>query len=111
MFSAWLVPLILFRTGEGAKKAPYQFFTYNFFERKNYDSKFGVIDIVLTHKGRGEGSSQMRTIAYKGGGGFNVAYVRKKKRFFLDHKISKTFLFFVQEKLLARGENIESTYA
>ena len=53
----------------------------------------------------------MRTIAYKGGGGFNVAYLRKKKRFFLDHKITKTFLFFVQEKLLARGENIESTYA
>ena len=26
-----------------------------------------------------EGSSQMRTIAYKVGGGFKIAYVRKKR--------------------------------
>ena len=34
----------------------------------------------------------MRTIAYEGGGGFKVAYVRKKK-VSLDHKISKRLFF------------------
>ena len=46
-------------------------------------NKLLLIHIVRTHKGEGEGSSQMRTIAYKGGGGFKIAYVRKKD-FFLD---------------------------
>ena len=55
-------------------------------------NKLLLIHIVRTHKGEGEGSSQMRTIAYKGGGGFKVAYVRKKD-FFLDRQISKPFFF------------------
>ena len=33
------------------------------------------------HKGEGQGSSQMCTIAYKGGGGFKVAHVPKKNVF------------------------------
>ena len=56
-------------------------------------NKLLLIHIVRTHKGEGEGSSQMRTIAYKGGGGFKIAYVRKKD-FFLDRQISKPFFFF-----------------
>ena len=53
---------------------------------------------MRTHKRRGEGSSQMRTIAYKEGGGFKVAYVRKKN-FFWTTK-SQNFSFFVQNFLL-----------
>ena len=43
----------------------------------------------------------MRTIAYKGGGGrgFKVEYVRKKKKNFLDHKISKLFFFCTKEAI------------
>ena len=48
----------------------------------------GVIYIVRPHKGGGEGSSQM----------FKVAYVRKKK-FFLDNKISKLFFFCTKEAI------------
>ena len=59
-----------------------------------YDRKLsfkGVIHIVRTHKGGGEGSSQMRTIAYKGGGGFQ-GYVRMQKKFFGPQNL-KTFVF------------------
>ena len=61
----------------------------------------GVIHIVRTHKGRGERSSQMRTIACKRGegGGFKIAYVQKKKKNFLDHKISKRFVFCTKETM------------
>ena len=62
-------------------------------------NKLLLIHIVRTHKGEGEGSSQMRTIAYKGGGGFKVAYVRKKDFFFGPPNL-KTFLFCVQKKLI-----------
>ena len=41
----------------------------------------GLIHIVRTHKGGGEESSQMRTIAYKVGGGFQGC-VRTQKNFF-----------------------------
>ena len=58
-----------------------------------------LIHIVRTHKGEGEGSTQMRTIAYKGWGGFKVAYVSKNDCF-LDRQISKPFFFFVQKKLI-----------
>ena len=60
---------------------------------------FGVIHIVRTHKGEREGSRQLHTIAHKGGGGgFKVAYVRKKKKS-LDHKISKLFFFCTKEAI------------
>ena len=61
----------------------------------SYLQYLGVIHIVRTHKGGGEGSSQIRTIAYKGGGG--VSRLGKyAKKIFSDHKISK--LFFVCTK-------------
>ena len=56
--------------------------------------------MVRTHKGGGDELIQMLTIAYKGewgGGGFKVAYVRKKK--FLDQKISIFFFFCTKEAL------------
>ena len=47
--------------------------------------------------GGGEGSRQMNTTAYEEeGGGFKVAYVRKKKDFY--HKISK-LSFFTKEAI------------
>ena len=46
----------------------------------------------------GEGSTQMPTIAYKEGGGFQVAYVQKK--FFLDNKISKLLFFCKKEAII-----------
>ena len=47
---------------------------------------------------KGEESSQMRTIRYKGGGGGGegARLHMYAKNFFLDHKISKHFFFFVQ---------------
>ena len=39
----------------------------------------------------------MRTIAYKGEGGFKVVYARKK--IFLDRKISKLFFFCTKEAI------------
>ena len=55
----------------------------------------GVIHIVRTHKGRGERSSQMRTIAcMRGeGGGFKIAYAHKKKKKFFGPQNLKTFRF------------------
>ena len=47
--------------------------------------------MVCTHTGGGEGSSQMRTIAYKGGVGFQGC-VRTQKNFFGQQNF-KTFLF------------------
>ena len=52
----------------------------------------GVIHIVRTHKGGGEGSNQMRTIAYQEGG-----CKRTQKKIFLDQKISKPFFFCTKE--------------
>ena len=57
-----------------------------------------LIHIVRTHKGEGEGSTQMRTIAYKGGG-FKVAYVSKND-FFWTAKSQNLSVFFVQKKLI-----------
>ena len=59
----------------------------------------GVIYIVRPHKGGGEGSSQMRTTAYKGGGGVQGCVRTQKKIFFWTTK-SQNFSFFVQKKLL-----------
>ena len=57
-----------------------------------------VIHTVRTHKGGGEGSSQMRTIAFKGGG--EVSRLRKyAKKFYLDRKISKLFFFCTKEAI------------
>ena len=55
----------------------------------------GVIHIVRTHKGRGERSSQMRTIACKRGegGGFKIAYAHKKKKKIFGPQNLKTFRF------------------
>ena len=56
----------------------------------------GAIHKVRTHRGGGERSSQMRTIAHKGGRWVFQGCVRTQK-IFLDRKISKRF---VQKKLL-----------
>ena len=77
-FRSWSIPKEIF------------LYIFNFF---NNLFKYGVIHIVRTHKGGGEGSSQMRTIACKGDGGFKVAYVRIKNFFW-------TTKSFVQKKLL-----------
>ena len=58
----------------------------------------GIIRIVLTYKKGGEGSRQMRTIAYKGEGGLRLRTYPKTKRF-LDHKISKLFFFCTKEAI------------
>ena len=58
----------------------------------------GVIHIVRTHKGGRERSSQLHVIVYKGGRVSSIAYVRKKK-YFLDHKISKLFFFCAKEAI------------
>ena len=52
----------------------------------------GVIYIVRPHKGGGEGASQMRTTAYKGGGGVQGC-VRTQKKIFFGQQNLKTFLF------------------
>ena len=44
-----------------------------------------------------EGSSQMRTIAYKVGGGFKIAYVRKKT--FWTTKSQKKKIFSTKEAI------------
>ena len=59
----------------------------------SFNTLYGIIHIVLTHKGGREGSTQMRTIALKGEGWFQGC-VRTQKEFF--GKISK--LFFVCTK-------------
>ena len=59
----------------------------------------GVIHIVRTPKGGGEGSSQMRTIAYKGEGRVSRLRRAQKKKFFWITK-PQNFSFFVQKKLL-----------
>ena len=57
----------------------------------------GVIHIVCKHIGGGEGSSQMRKIAYKGVGGEGDSMLRAyAKKFFLTTK-SQNFSFFVQK--------------
>ena len=58
----------------------------------------GVIHRIPTDKGGGERSSQMRTIAYKRGGGVQ-GYVPLQKNFFWTTK-SQNFSFFAQKKLL-----------
>ena len=56
------------------------------------------MQIVRTQKGRGEGSSQMLTIAYKRRrGGVKVAYVRKKN-FFGQKKLLHSHLLLSIEK-------------
>ena len=56
-----------------------------------------LIHIVRTHKGEGEGSTQMRTIAYKGGGGFKVAYVSKNDFFWTAKSQNLSFFFCTKE--------------
>ena len=56
-----------------------------------------VIHTVRTHKGGGEGSSQTRTIAFKGGR--FQGCVSTQKSFFLDRKISKLFFFCTKEAI------------
>ena len=74
-----------------------------YFQKQSYrryppsSISLGFTHIVRTHKGGGEGSSQMRAIPYKGRWGFKVAYVRKKN--FLDHKILKFFFFCTKEAI------------
>ena len=57
-----------------------------------------VIHIVRMHKEGGEGSSQMRTIVYMEGRGFEGC-VRTQKNLFLDHKISNLFLLCTKETI------------
>ena len=57
----------------------------------------GVIHIVRRQKGGGEGQAKCVQLDTQGDGGFKVAYVRKKKFFFLDYKISKVFLFLYKK--------------
>ena len=66
---------------------------------KNLKNGIGIIHIVCTHKGGGEGSSQMRTIAYKGTGRKVQGCVRAQKKFFLDHRILKLFFFCTKEAI------------
>ena len=54
-----------------------------------------IIHIVPTHKGGGEGSRQMRTIAYKVGGGVSRLRTYTKKIFFGPQNL-KTFLFLYE---------------
>ena len=61
---------------------------------------FGVIHIVRTPKGGAEGSSQMRTIAYKGEGRVSRLRRAQKKWFFFWTTKPQNFSFFVQKKLL-----------
>ena len=56
-----------------------------------------VMHIVRTHRLEREGSTQMRTIAYKWKG-FKVAYVRQKNFFWTTQ--SQNFSFSAQKKLL-----------
>ena len=67
------------------------------YNKNQIDELKGIIHIVGTHKRGGEGSSQMRTIAYKGegsGGGFKVVFIRKNNSFWATK--SQNFSFFVQ---------------
>ena len=60
-------------------------------------SSWRVIHVVRTHKGGGEGSRQVRTIAYKGAGA--VSRLRTYAKNFWTTKY-QTFLFLIQKKLL-----------
>ena len=58
----------------------------------------GAMHIVRTHKGRGEGSSQMRTITYQGGGKGFQGYVHTQNNFFGATK-SQNLFFCTKEAI------------
>lgn len=68
------------------------------FNFNKFNAKVGFIHIVRTHKGRGEGSSQMHTIVYKGGGGVQDCLRTQNKN-----------IWTIKSQNLS--EYIESTYA
>ena len=74
-----------------------------FFLYKRSYSQGVKIQKVRTHKG---GSRKIRTIAYKGGGGFSVAYVRKKNFFFGPQNL-KNLSFFLYKRSYSQGVKIQ----